>query len=41
MRETWTDQELSRNRPEDWLFAATERGQLRARRVRAGDTASR
>jgi hypothetical protein len=29
MRATWTDTELAQNRPEDWVFAAHERGQLR------------
>lgn len=31
MRATWTDIELAQNRREDWVFAAPERGQLRAR----------
>jgi hypothetical protein len=40
MRETWTDSELAQNRPEDWLFAAPERGRLRALRLRAAQSAS-
>ena len=28
MREVWTDQELTQDRPEDWLFTARERRQL-------------
>jgi hypothetical protein len=39
MRETWTDWELARNRPEDWQFAAPERRQLRELRLRVSRTA--
>jgi hypothetical protein len=40
MRETWTDDELAQNRPEDWVFAAPERGRLRALRLQTGQSAS-
>jgi hypothetical protein len=36
MREVWTDEELQRNRPEDWVFAEPQRNLLRAVGVRAG-----
>jgi len=39
MRETWTADELTRNRPEDWQFSAPQRASLRARW--AGSPASR
>ena len=29
MRERWTDQEIVRNRREDWLFSSSDRGRLR------------
>ena len=41
MRAIWTEQELARNRHEDWIFAPADRRQLRAALQRTARTASR
>jgi hypothetical protein len=41
MRAIWTDQEIARNQPADWVFASPDRRQLRAALQRTGRAASR
>jgi hypothetical protein len=40
MRAIWTDRELGRNDPRDWLFGTGEGALLRAARLRAASQAS-
>jgi hypothetical protein len=41
MRAVWTEQEMARNAPDDWVFAAAERRLLRAALQRTGRSAAR
>ena len=41
MRAVWTEQELARNLHDDWVFAPTDRRQIRAALQRASTTAGR
>ncbi len=41
MRAIWTEQELARNAPDDWVFASSDRRQIRAALQRAGTRAAR
>jgi hypothetical protein len=41
MRAIWTEQELARNTPEDWVFASSDRRQIRAVLQRTGTSAAR
>ena len=41
MRAIWTEQELARNTPEDWVFASSDRRQIRAALQRTGTSVRR
>jgi hypothetical protein len=41
MRAIWTEQELSRNQPEDWTFASPDRSHIRAALQQVSPTAER
>lgn len=41
MRAIWTEQELARNAPKDWVFASSDRRQIRTALQRAGTSATR
>ena len=41
MRAIWTEDEMSRNTPDDWVFASPERRQIRAALQRTGRSAAR
>jgi hypothetical protein len=41
MRAIWTDQELARNLPDDWVFDSSDRRQIRAALQRTGRAAAR
>jgi hypothetical protein len=41
MRAIWTEQELARNTHDDWVFASSDRRQIRAVLQRAGTRAAR